>query len=80
MNKKNRETLQEAPSQSDSDSTAARKRDEAPLITVERFVRSVKDHELGEVFLSCEKLRPMRRMTQEDWQNEYNAWLTAPRG
>jgi hypothetical protein len=85
MSKKSRETTSQrraTAEQRDDELAAAlrEKRGEAPLVTVERFVRTVKDRELGEAFLSCEKLRTVRRLTADDWQNEYNAWLTMPRG
>lgn len=83
MSKKNRETRAAArATQTDEDFSAAmrEKRGEQPLIVVERFGRTIKDRELAEVFMTVERIKGVRRLTQEAWQNEYDAWLKAPRG
>jgi len=57
------------------------KRGEEPLLTADRFARTIADKDLAGAWLHCEGLRPrVRRLSQAQWQKEYDAWLTAPRG
>lgn len=55
---------------------------DAPLLTVEKFVRTLRDRMLGNAFIHVEKLRPegVRRLPLVTWQAEYDAFLKAPRG
>jgi hypothetical protein len=55
--------------------------DTSDHITVEKFLRSVRNKDLAGAFLHCEKLRStVRKMPQAEWQATYDAWLAAPRG
>lgn len=55
--------------------------DTSDHITVEKFLRSVRNKDLAGAYLHCEKLRKApRKMPQADWQKDYDAWLAAPRG
>lgn len=50
-------------------------------ITVEKFVRTVRNKELASAYAHVEGMqRPVRRMSQEDWQKDFDAWLAQPRG
>lgn len=53
---------------------------EVPLITVEKFVRSIANKELAGAYAHVESMRrPVRRMSREDWQKDFDAWCAAPR-
>lgn len=49
-------------------------------ITVEKFARSIANKDLAGAYLSVERMkRPVRKMTREGWQKDFDEWCAAPR-
>ena len=58
--------------------------DTTPLMTIDRFARarvvSGADGELLGAFEHVERLRgPLRKLSREEWINEFTSWRSAPR-